>query len=97
MVDAFAAVTVPSFVKTAFKAGAKVDIGRFKGLGEMQSQQLKETTMDPQKRVLQRVLLPPLIEGKDIALFVEDLMGRNPEKRYTYIQKNAQFVKDLDL
>ncbi len=82
---------------TTFKGVKKIDISRFKGLGEMPAQQLKETTMDPQKRVLQRVLLPPLIEGKDIALFVEDLMGRNPEKRYTYIQKNAQFVKDLDL
>ncbi len=82
---------------TEFKGAKKVDISRFKGLGEMPASQLKETTMDPQKRVLQRVLLPPQLEGKDIAVFVDDLMGRNPEKRFTYIQQNAQFVRDLDV
>ncbi len=82
---------------TAFKGGKKVDISRFKGLGEMPAIQLKETTMDPQKRILQRVLLPPQVDSQDITLFVEDLMGRNPEKRFTYIQENAQFVRDLDV
>ncbi len=80
-----------------FKGVKKVDISRFKGLGEMPAVQLKETTMDPQKRVLQRVLLPPQAESPEITLFVEDLMGRNPEKRFTYIQENAQFVRDLDV
>jgi len=85
------------FLATTFKGIKKVDVSRFKGLGEMPAVQLKETTMDPQKRILQRVLLPPQADAKDIALFVEDLMGRNPEKRFTYIQQNAQFVRDLDV
>lgn len=79
-----------------FKGVKKVDTSRFKGLGEMPAIQLKETTMDPQKRTLQRVSLPTH-EIQDITLFVEDLMGRNPEKRFTFIQENAQFVKDLDV
>ncbi|MBA3814074.1 MAG: DNA topoisomerase IV subunit B [Alphaproteobacteria bacterium] len=79
-----------------FKGVKKVDTSRFKGLGEMPASQLKDTTMDPQKRTLLRVSLSA-DDAKDINLFVEDLMGRNPEKRYTYIQANAQFVKDLDV
>lgn len=82
---------------TEFKNVKKVDTSRFKGLGEMPAIQLKETTMDPNKRTLLRVSLPSSDNGKDINLFVEDLMGRNPEKRFTYIQENAQFVKDLDV
>jgi topoisomerase-4 subunit B len=81
---------------TEFKGVKKVDTSRFKGLGEMPAAQLKETTMDPLKRVLQRVLLP-LEEGHNITAFVDDLMGRSPEKRFTYIQENARFVKDLDV
>lgn len=81
---------------TEFKGAKKVDISRFKGLGEMPATQLKETTMDPHKRVLLRVSLPPN-DMQDISLFVEELMGRNPEKRFTYIQENARFVKDLDV
>lgn len=82
---------------TEFKGVKKVEVSRFKGLGEMPASQLKETTMDPQKRVLQRVLIPSHMEKKDIATFVDDLMGRHPEKRFTYIQQNAQFVRDLDV
>lgn len=82
---------------TEFKGAKKVDISRFKGLGEMPATQLKETTMDPNKRILQRVFLPPQMESQDITLFVENLMGRNPEKRFIYIQENAQFVRDLDV
>jgi len=82
---------------TEFKGAKKVEVSRFKGLGEMPASQLKETTMDPQKRVLQRVLIPSHLEKKDIAVFVDDLMGRHPEKRFTYIQQNAQFVRDLDV
>ncbi len=83
-------------IASEFK-GKKVDISRFKGLGEMPALQLKETTMDPKNRILQRVILPPEADAKDITIFVEDLMGRNPEKRFTFIQQNAQFVRDLDL
>ncbi len=80
-----------------FKGVKKIDISRFKGLGEMPAAQLKETTMDPNKRILQRVLLPLQIDAQDVTIFVDNLMGRNPEKRFTYIQENAQFVRDLDV
>ncbi len=80
-----------------FKGAKKVDISRFKGLGEMPAAQLKETTMDPQKRVLQRVFLPPETNIQNIALFVDDLMGRHAEKRFLYIQENARFARDLDV
>ena len=82
---------------TEFKTAKKVDTSRFKGLGEMPAAQLKETTMDPKNRVLQRVLLPAQIDSQDITSFVDDLMGRNPEKRFIYIQENAQFIRDLDI
>jgi len=81
---------------TDFKGVKKVDISRFKGLGEMPASQLKETTMDPQKRILQRVLIPSH-DTQDITVFVDDLMGRHAEKRFLYIQENAQFVRDLDV
>lgn len=84
-------------LSTEFKGAKKVDVSRFKGLGEMPASQLKDTTMDPGKRTLLRVSLPSPEEAKDIHHFVDDLMGRNPEKRFIYIQENAQFVKDLDL
>ena len=84
-------------LETEFKGAKKVDISRFKGLGEMPAFQLKETTMDPKKRILQRVQLLEGMEHHDIARFVDDLMGRHPEKRFAYIQENAQFVQDLDL
>jgi len=82
---------------TEFKGAKKVDISRFKGLGEMPANQLKDTTMDPKNRVLQRIILPAEADATDIAIFVDDLMGRNPEKRFIFIQQNAQFVRDLDL
>lgn len=84
-------------LSTEFKGVKKVEVSRFKGLGEMPAIQLKDTTMDPKKRILQRVFLHPGEQGNDIALFVEDLMGRHPEKRFIYIQENAQFVRDLDV
>lgn len=84
-------------LSTEFKNVKKVDTSRFKGLGEMPASQLKETTMDPGKRILLRVSLPTHEDVKDINLFVENLMGRNPEKRFVFIQENAQFVKDLDV
>jgi topoisomerase IV subunit B len=80
---------------TVFK-GKKVEIGRFKGLGEMMASQLKETTMDPKKRTLARVSVP---ESEDeIEDLVERLMGRKAEARYQFIQDNARFaVADLDV
>jgi len=89
-------------LNTTFKAAkGKVEVSRFKGLGEMPSAQLRDTTMDPAKRTLLRVTLPD--EKKDRSDFkktqklVESLMGRKPELRFEYIQENAKFVRDLDV
>ena len=87
-------------LKTEFgKSKAKVEISRFKGLGEMPPRFLKETTMDPAKRVLLRVTLPPKGERsfKQMVKLVESLMGRKPELRYQFIQEKAKFVRDLDV
>jgi topoisomerase-4 subunit B len=80
---------------TVFK-GKKPDIGRFKGLGEMMPNQLKETTMDPAKRTLARVILP---EGGETsaAELVEALMGKRPEARLKFIQENADVIDALDV
>ena len=78
-------------LETDFK-GKKVEIGRFKGLGEMMPAQLKETTMDPKTRTLGRVVLPE--NESELEDLVETLMGRKPELRFKYIQENAQFVAD---
>jgi topoisomerase IV subunit B len=70
--------------------GKKVDVGRFKGLGEMNPGQLRETTMDPKTRNMLRVTLPPEYEERaQVRDLVDRLMGRNPEHRYTFIQENA--------
>ena len=80
---------------TVFK-GKKVEIGRFKGLGEMMASQLKETTMDPKKRTLARVTVPA--SEDEIEDLVERLMGKKAEARFQFIQDNAQFaVADLDV
>jgi topoisomerase-4 subunit B len=81
-------------IATEFK-GKKVDVSRFKGLGEMMPGQLKETTMDPNKRTLARVALPDGLEGP--GELVETLMGKKAEHRYRFIQDNAEFVDDLDV
>ncbi len=75
-------------MKSAFRAGAKVEISRFKGLGEMPPAALKETTMDPRKRSLLQVVLPPEARAATSEL-VEALMGRRPELRFRFIQENA--------
>ncbi|MEE3627202.1 DNA topoisomerase IV subunit B [Nitrospirillum sp. BR 11752] len=88
---------------SVFKANQKVEISRFKGLGEMQPSQLKETTMDPARRTLLRVTVPDIRdpEQKDdaesTASLVESLMGRKPELRFKFIQENAKFAQDLDV
>ncbi len=79
-----------------FKGSGKVEISRFKGLGEMMPRQLKETTMDPATRTLARVRLGADDAG-DAAKLVETLMGRKPELRFQYIQDNAHFAGDLDV
>jgi topoisomerase-4 subunit B len=74
----------------------KPEIGRFKGLGEMMPQQLKETTMDPKRRTLLRVELVEE-EAAITADSVERLMGNKPEGRFAFIQENAEFAHDLDI
>jgi topoisomerase-4 subunit B len=74
---------------TTFK-GKKVDVGRFKGLGEMNPGQLRETTMSPASRGLIRITLPPEAEGRAaVKDLVDRLMGRNPEHRFMFIQNRA--------
>ena len=75
-------------MKKEFKAGAKVEVSRFKGLGEMPPASLKETTMDPRKRTLLKVVLPAEDRAATAEL-MEALMGRKPELRFKFIQENA--------
>jgi topoisomerase-4 subunit B len=84
-------------LKSEFKSNQKVDLGRFKGLGEMNPEQLKETTMNPQTRKLARVVVPEdKIEfSSDL---VERLMGKNAEPRFQFITENAAFAREaLDI
>jgi topoisomerase-4 subunit B len=83
-------------VKTEFKPGAKVEISRFKGLGEMPPSQLKETTMDPRHRTLLKVVALPEERAKNHEL-VESLMGRRPELRFQFIQERARTVEEVDV
>ncbi len=84
-------------------SGKKVDISRFKGLGEMPPQQLKETTMDPKTRTLLRVVVPvgkteeEHEEAKETSRLVDSLMGKRPELRFQFIQERAKFARDLDV
>jgi len=79
-----------------FKTGAKVEISRFKGLGEMPPAALKETTMDPARRTLLKVVAPSEDRAKTNDL-VESLMGRRPELRFAFIQEHARTVEDVDV
>jgi topoisomerase-4 subunit B len=81
-------------LKSEFRGNGKVEIGRFKGLGEMMPGQLKETTMDPSKRTLLRVAIA---EGKETPAAVDSLMGNKPEARFKFIQERAEFAHDLDI
>ncbi|WP_127558986.1 DNA topoisomerase IV subunit B [Nioella ostreopsis] len=74
----------------------KIDVSRFKGLGEMDAKDLKETTMDPEQRKLIRVSIDDEFPGETGDL-VERLMGKKPELRFQFIQENAQFVEELDV
>jgi topoisomerase IV subunit B len=80
-------------IRKEFHHNAKVEVGRFKGLGEMMASQLKETTMDPAKRTLLRVVL--LTEDReDTADSVERLMGTKAEARFAFIQEKAEFAAE---
>ena len=74
----------------------KIDVSRFKGLGEMDAKDLKETTMDPSSRKLIRVSIDDEEPGETSNL-VDQLMGKKPELRYQYIQENAKFADELDI
>ncbi|WP_370152904.1 DNA topoisomerase IV subunit B [Ferrovibrio sp.] len=76
--------------------GRKVEISRFKGLGEMPPAQLKETTMNPKNRTLLRVQVP-VDEVREADDLVERLMGRKAELRFQFIQERAAFATDIDV
>ena len=94
-------------LQNAFNGRGKIEVSRFKGLGEMPARYLKATTMDPAQRTVLRVTLPPKADPAAIEppaeefertkVLVETLMGRRPELRFDYIQKNARFARDLDV
>ena len=84
------------WLKKGLGGKGKIDVSRFKGLGEMDAKDLKETTMDPASRTLIRVTLDEEQPGETGDL-VERLMGKKPELRFDYIQANAQFVEELDV
>jgi len=89
-------------IENDFTGRGRIEISRFKGLGEMPALQLKETTMSPERRTLLRVNVPSADSDADLfretETLIEDLMGRKPERRLAFIQKNAHEVQDsLDL
>ena len=91
-------------LETRFKGRGKIEISRFKGLGEMPARQLKQTTMEAAERTLLRVTLTDAKEAseartqkKETERLVERLMGRKPELRFAFIQENAKFVSELDV
>ncbi|WP_043829375.1 DNA topoisomerase IV subunit B [Muricoccus aerilatus] len=83
-------------LKREFKANQKVEVSRFKGLGEMPPASLKETTMDPKKRTLLRVVLPQDARAETAEL-IEALMGRKPELRFRFIQENASKLDEAEV
>ena len=83
-------------MKRDFKAGSKVEVSRFKGLGEMPPAALRETTMDPSRRTLLKVVAAPEDRATTNAL-VESLMGRKPELRFQFIQEHARSVETQEL
>jgi topoisomerase-4 subunit B len=83
-------------LRTVFKGSSKVDVGRFKGLGEMMPAQLKETTMDPKKRTLLKVVILP-DDASGTGDTIERLMGNKPEARFAFIQERAAFADEAQL
>ena len=83
-------------MKSLFTGKGKVEVSRFKGLGEMLPAQLKETTMDPKKRMLLRVIVDE-VDRDATADSVERLMGNKPEARFAFIQERASFAAEKEL
>jgi topoisomerase-4 subunit B len=92
-----------ALMKDTLTGRGKIEISRFKGLGEMMPAQLRETTMDPRKRALLRVRIagnddqPAAKDIKETETMFESLMGRKPELRFQFIQENAKFVRNVDV
>ncbi len=90
-------------LKSVFTGKGKTETNRFKGLGEMNPEQLRDTTMHPAKRSLLRVTLPRAADPEQVddvkatENLVESLLGRKAELRFQFIQDNAQFAKDVDI
>ncbi len=82
-------------IKRDFKANTKVEVSRFKGLGEMPPSALKETTMDPKRRTLLKVQIASE-DRESTSTLVESLMGRRPELRFQFIQDRARTVENLE-
>ena len=81
-------------LRTTFKGKGQIDTSRFKGLGEMAPQQLRDTTMDPAKRTLLKVVLPTDVDGRaEVKDLVDRLMGRHPEHRFAFIQASASMIE----
>ena len=72
-----------------------MEVGRFKGLGEMNPAQLRETTMDPKSRAMIRITLPQEYEERSgVKDLVDRLMGTNPAHRFAFIQENAARLEE---
>jgi topoisomerase-4 subunit B len=84
-----------TLMRQEFNGKGKVDVSRFKGLGEMLPKQLKETTMDPRVRTLLRVEVAE--DDKSTGKLVDQLMGNKPEARFRFIQERAEFAKPDEL
>ncbi|MGS4944141.1 DNA topoisomerase IV subunit B [Meridianimarinicoccus sp. RP-17] len=85
-----------ALMATGLGGKGKIDVSRFKGLGEMDAKDLKDTTMNPETRKLIRVSIDDDEPGETADL-VDRLMGKRPEKRFEYITDNARFVEELDV
>lgn len=85
-----------SWLETGLGGKGKIDVSRFKGLGEMDAKDLKETTMNPSSRKLIRITIDEEAPGETGDL-IQRLLGKKPELRFQYIQENARFAEELDV
>ena len=95
LVSAWMEIHKDELMASEFNGKGKVEISRFKGLGEMMPRQLKETTMDPRVRTLLRVEIAD--DDKNTGKLVDQLMGNKPEARFQFIQERAEFAKPDEL